>query len=501
MKWRVCDIRMPNVVAWWELRSNEITRNHKSSFSYFDNRKGFVPLVTDRTMVIIMGKKLPCDILIRHAMVLSPDMTIKKNQLIAISEGKLLNIKADGDDVPYVATKQTFEDDHLLWMPGLTDGHIHTSQQFLRGRLLDVRPVVWKRVNVPFESCLNSELSKLSASLAALEMISSGTTSFLDAGGKYPEAFAEVYGESGLRGFLTVMTNDSPNAPESLRTASPEEGVKRLRDMKDLLISLGRRIQPIYSVTTPTAVSESLLRMVLEASIEDHIPFETHLNEYASEVVEFIEKYGKRPFLWLEDEKLIPQTMIAAHAVFLSQEEMDVLQRNRILVVHCPFSNCGKGVPSTPQLIHMGISCGFGSDGAGHGGLDLFREVRLFRSLMQVERGVPSADSSVMSAETLLHMAACGGASELFCKLAERLTPGAPADLIAIDTDSPNLWPSQNLVHSLVECASGSNVRHSIINGRLIMKDRDILTLDTEKIRYNVKKAVNEFPWLTSWNE
>ena len=120
---------------------------------------------------------------------------------------------------------------------------------------------------------------------------------------------------------------------------------------------------------------------------------------------------------------------------------------------------------------------------------------------MQVERGVPSADSSVMPAETLLHMAVCGGASELFCKHSERLTPGAPADLIAIDTDSPNLWPTQNLVHSLVECVSGSNVRHSIIDGRLIMKDRDILSLDTEKIRYNVEKAVNEFPWLTSWNE
>lgn len=460
-----------------------------------------MPLVTDSTMVIMMKNKLPCDILIRHAMILAPDMTIRKNQLIAISEGKILDIRVDGDTVPYIAAKQTFEDTHLLWMSGLTDGHIHTSQQFLRGRLLDVRPVVWKRVNVPFESCLNRELSKLSASLAALEMISSGTTSFIDAGGKYPEAFAEIYERSGLKGYLTVMTNDSPNAPESLRAVSPEEGVKRLRDMKDQLISPGGRIQPIYSVTTPTAVSEPLLRMVLEASIEDHVPFETHLNEYASEVVDFIEKYGKRPFLWLEDEKLLPQTMIAAHAVFLSQEEMDVLQRNRILVVHCPFSNCGKGVPSTPQLIHMGISCGFGSDGAGHGGLDLFREVRLFRSLMQVERGVPSADSSVMPAETLLHMAVCGGASELFCKHSERLTPGAPADLIAIDTDSPNLWPTQNLVHSLVECVSGSNVLHSIIDGRLIMKDRDILSLDTEKIRYNVEKAVNEFPWLTSWNE
>lgn len=101
--------------------------------------------------------------------------------------------------------------------PGLIDGHLHTSQQLLRGRLLDEKPVIWKRVNVPFESRLDPETSRLSAQLAAMEMISCGTTGFVDAGGKYPEVFAEVYDSCGLRGRLSVMTNDNPNAPESLR--------------------------------------------------------------------------------------------------------------------------------------------------------------------------------------------------------------------------------------------------------------------------------------------
>lgn len=444
-----------------------------------------------------MSATLHCDILIRHASVLTPEMKIATNQFIAVQNGKIL--MTGPDDKVQFSAEETYDDDDLLWMPGLTDGHIHTSQQFLRGRLLDVKPVIWKRVNVPFESRLTESLSKLSASLAALEMISSGTTSFVDAGGKYPEAFADVYERSGLRGFLTVMTNDSPHAPESLRAPSVDAAIKRLREMKSALTGCSGRITPIYSVTTPTAVSEDLLRAVMQASTEDNVPFETHLNEYASEVTEFIERYGERPFIWMEKEQLIPQRMLAAHAIFLSQDEIDVLRDHSIPVVHCPFSNCGKGVPPTPQLLHDHISCGFGSDGAGHGGLDLFREIRLFRSLMQVERGVTTADSSVMPAETLLSMVVRGGGAALRGALDGSIKAGAPADLIAIDMDCPRLWPTQNMVHTLVECASGSDVKHSIIDGKSVMKDRKILTMDMEKIRYETGQAADENPWLTSW--
>lgn len=438
---------------------------------------------------------ISCDILLKDVRYLAPDMTIVSGKSIAISKGRILDI-ADAENETYQADT-VLSGKHLLWMPGLVDGHTHTSQQLLRGRLLDEKPVIWKRVNIPFESRLDPEMSRLSAELAAMEMISCGTTSFVDAGGKYPEVFAEIYRQSGLRGRLSVMTNDNPNAPKSLRAPSVSEGVARLRAMRSALA--GGRLAPIYSVTTPTAVSEELLRAVLEAAAEDGVPVETHMNEYASEVTEFIERYGQRPFVWLEQEGLLAAPMVAPHCIFLSQEEIEILARRRIRVAHCPFSNCGKGVPPTPQLLHAGVPVGFGTDGSAHGGLDLFREMRLFRGVMNVTRGIAEANSSIMPAETLLRMATQGGAAALFEPGLGAIEAGSPADLIAIDTDAPHLWPTQNLIHSLVESASGADVRHTIVDGALVMKDRELLTLDRERIRREAEILFEKDPWLCRW--
>lgn len=441
-----------------------------------------------------MPTALHCDLLLTGARYLSPDMTVVSGKSIAVRDGRILDI-VEGTQCAYEADT-VLSGSHLLWMPGLIDGHLHTSQQLLRGRLLDEKPVIWKRVNVPFESRLDEESSRLSAWLAAMEMISCGTTGFVDAGGKYPEIYAEVYQAAGLRGRLSVMTNDNPRFPESLRAPSVQAAVERLRSMKSALTGL---LKPIYSVTTPTAVSEELLRAVFEAAAEDGVPAETHMNEYASEVTDFIERYGKRPFVWLEEEGLLEAPMTAAHCIFLDQEEIEILARRQVRTVHCPFSNCGKGVPPTPQLLRGGIRVGLGTDGSAHGGLDLFRELRLFRGVMNVTRGVAAADSCVMPAETLLKMASQGGAAALMEPGLGVIEKGSPADLIAVDTDAPHLWPTQNLVHSLVESASGADVRHSIVNGRLLMRDRELLSVDRERVRWEAERLFERQPWLRNW--
>ena len=441
-----------------------------------------------------MPDHLHCDLLLTNARYLAPDMTVVSGKAIAVKDGRILDI-TDQEGCAYQADT-VLSGSWLLWMPGLVDGHLHTSQQLLRGRLLDEKPVIWKRVNVPFESRLDEESSRLSALLAAMEMISCGTTGFVDAGGKYPEVFAEVYQAAGLRGRLSVMTNDNPFCPESLRAPSVPAAVDRLRAMKGTLTGL---LKPIYSVTTPSAVSEELLRAVLEAAASDGVPAETHMNEYASEVTDFIERYGKRPFVWLEEEGLLAAPMTAPHCIFLSQEEIAILARRQVRVAHCPFSNCGKGVPPTPQLLAAGVPVGLGTDGSAHGGLDLFREMRLFRGMMNVTRGIAAADSTVMPAETLLTMATRGGAAALMEPGLGVLAAGAPADLIAVDVDAPHLWPTQNLVHTLVESASGADVRHSIVNGKLLMRDRELLTIDREQVRREAERLFEKQPWLRSW--
>lgn len=442
------------------------------------------------------------DIMIKNTSYLDPTMNVRSGVDLLIADGIVQKIRAANTyPVGEETAAEILNGEHLLWMAGMTDTHIHTSQQFLRGRLLDVKPVIWKKVNVPFESRLDERTSRLSAQSAAMEMIACGTTAFVDAGGKYPEVYAQVYEAAGLHGRVSVMTNDNPGMPASLRIATPEEGVRRQREMAANLksISPGGRIQPIYSITTPTAASEEMYRAILEAAVEDDIPFETHLNEYASEVNDFIERYGERPFVWLEREKLIPQKMFAAHCIFLSPEEIDIIAEHQIRVGHCPFSNCGKGVPNTPQLLRSGVSCGFGSDGAGHGGLDLFREMRLLRGVMNAVRGTATADSRIMPSRTLLSMATKGGAAALFGSHMGTIEEQQPADLIAVNMDAVSLWHTQDAVNSLVESASGSDILHSIICGKLVMKNREFLTLDREKIRYELKRAVETSPWLLQW--
>lgn len=432
----------------------------------------------------------PYDILLKHADYLTPEMTIARGD-IALSGGKVAALLPPDSGA---AALRTVSSPHRLWMPGLVDGHIHTSQQLLRGRLLDEKPVIWKRVNVPFECRLDPDSSRLSAQLAALEMIRCGTTGFVDAGGKYVEEFARVYEASGLRGRLTCFTNDHAPAPLG---CAPAEGVERLRHLHGALSGL---LRGYFSVTALTAASPELFHAVFEAAAELGAPVEVHMNEYASEVTDFLERYGQRPFVYLEREGLLEGvTFIAPHCIFLSPEEMEILRRRQVRVIHCPFSNCGKGIPDTPQLLCRGISVGFGSDGAAHAGLDLFREIRLFRGVLNATRGVSAADSCVMPAKTLLTMATQGGAAALDEPSLGVIAPGAPADLIAIDTDQPHLWPTQNLVNTLVECASGRDVTDMIVAGRQVMEHRQILTLDEEEIRWNARRLTEQQPHLARW--
>lgn len=432
------------------------------------------------------------DIILKNASYIDPEIKVVKNRTIVIDNGVISDIL---DSSEGLEAKEVIDGSELLWMPGLIDGHIHTSQQLLRGRLMDEKPVIWKRVNVPFESMLDEDMSCLSAEVAALEMISAGTTGFVDAGGKYPEVFAEVYDRAGMRARLTVMTNDNPHFPASIRAESPAKAVARLREMAGNL--KGDMLKPMYSITTPVAASEELFRRVWEAAAEDGIPAETHMNEYASEVTTFIETFGERPFVWMEREGLLKAKTLAPHSIFLTPEEIDVIKENDIRIAHCPYSNCGKGIPQTPTLLRRGIKVGFGSDGSAHGGLDLFKEMRLFRGVMVVSHGISMAESAIMPAEKLLKMAFEPGA--LFMDGLGRIEKGKKADMIAIDTDVPYLWPTQNLVHSVVESACGSDVQHMIINGRIVMKNREFTTLDKERIKAHAKELIGKNPWLVDW--
>ena len=155
-----------------------------------------------------------CNLLIKNAIVMTDYETVQNGMDIAVADGKVLEVVKTGSR-EYQADK-VISGEGKLFMPGLIDSHMHTGQQLLKGLVLDAKPIIWTRVMLPFESTLTPEKMKLSAQVAALEMIKSGTTAFIDAGSYHMDAAAEVYAKTGLRGRLSYSTMDEEGLPKSI---------------------------------------------------------------------------------------------------------------------------------------------------------------------------------------------------------------------------------------------------------------------------------------------
>ena len=368
-------------------------------------------------------------------------------------------------------------------MPGLCDSHMHTGQQLLKGRILDELPMIWTRIMLPFESTLDEEKMELSAGLAALEMIKSGTTAFVDAGSYYMESAAEVYVKSGLRGLLSASTMDEDGLPESIRQNAKEATVQTDR-LYDAYNGKGN-LKVAYSLRSLISCSEDLILKVAEHAKERNAPVQAHMNEYPNEINFFLQRKQMRPLEYLDMLGVLNEKFIAAHCIMLSEKEKDILQKRDMKVCHCPFSNCGKGIPDTPSLLQKNISVGLGTDGAAHGGLSLWNEMKIFRSVMNVGRGVPISEAAIMPAAQVIRMATENG-YRLMGEDGGRIETGRKADFITINLMQPHLYPTGNIVNTLLECVTASDVCDSVVNGQILMKDRQVQTLDERKI---LKKA------------
>lgn len=420
-----------------------------------------------------------CDLIITDAAVLFPDGSVRGGQTIEINKGKICSIRPYRETDLETAAKERISGTGKLVMPGLADCHMHTGQQLLKGKVLDALPMIWTRIMLPFESTLTEEKMELSASLAALEMIKSGTTAFVDAGSYHMEAAAEVYVQSGLRALISASTMDEKGLPDSI-AHSAEEAVAQTDRLYDRYNGKGN-LKVAYSLRSLISCSDELNLKAARRAKERGAKLQAHMNEYAGEVNYFLTNKRVRPFEYLDSMGILDENFIAAHCLLLSEREKEILAERDVKVCHCPFSNCGKGAPDTPALREKGICVGLGTDGAAHGGLSLWNEMKIFRSVMNVEYGSRLNEPAVMPAKYILKMATENG-YRLMGEDGGRIEPGMQADLITINMMQPHLYPTGNLVNTLLECVTAGDVCDSIVNGKVLMKDRHVLTLDEEKI-------------------
>lgn len=426
-----------------------------------------------------------CDLLIKNAVVMTDYETVEYGMDIAVSDGRITAVAKSG--AREFCAEKTISGEEKLFMTGLIDSHMHTGQQLLKGLVLDAKPIIWTRVMLPFESTLTPEKMKLSAQAAALEMIKSGTTAFIDAGSYYMDAAAEVYEKSGLRGCLSYSTMDEDGLPESI-AMDAAQAVTETDRLYDGWNGKGN-LKVYYSLRALNSCSHELTELAAGHARERGAMLQAHMNEYQGEVDGIIKRENMRPYEFLEKMGVLSDRFLGAHSLILSETEKELIKKRGVKLCHCPFSNCGKAVPDTPDLAERGIIPGFGTDGAAHGGLSLWNEMRIFRSLMNIYHGVPNRNPKVMPAELLFRMLWEGGAAAVDeAGQCGKIAEGCKADFVSIYLDAGRLIPSGNLLHTMFECAESGDVRDMVVGGKVLMENREVQTLDEEKIRFEMKE-------------
>jgi 5-methylthioadenosine/S-adenosylhomocysteine deaminase len=312
--------------------------------------------------------------------------------------------------------------------------------------------------------------------LSLAEMIKSGTTSFCDMY-LFAGDVARAVEDAGMRAWLGEVLYDFP----SPSYGGAEAG---LRYVEELFASYAGH--PCITITVdPHAVytcSPALLQKLKRTAERHDALFVIHLAENREEVEWTRKHFGTSPVLHLDNLGLLDNRLVADHCVALIDAEIDLLAQRGVGIAHCPESNMilGSGVAPVHRLLAAGITVGLGTDGtASNNNLDMFGEMN---AAAKIHKAV-QLDPTVMAADTVLSMATCKGAALLGAsETIGSLEPGKKADLIVLDVNQPHLTPLYNIPSHLVYGARGADVIHSVINGVIVMRDRQLLTLDEEAI-------------------
>ena len=424
------------------------------------------------------------DILIKNGTILTMDSINSR-----IEDG-LIGIK--GDSISYIGTgphnifgaRTVIDAKGGIILPGLINGHTHAAMTLFRGLADDLPLMEWLNNYIfPLEKKINADFVYTGTLLACAEMIMSGTTTFCDmyifAGDAALAAKA-----AGMRCIVgeVLYDFDSPNYGTWINGLRYTESLIE-KWQNDPLITIAVEPHAIFTCS-PDLISASN-----KLAIKYNVPLIIHLAETENELLQAKEIYGKRPVEHLYSLDILSPRLIASHCVHINDEDISLLSQNMVKVIHNPESNMklASGIAPVPDMLSSGITIGLGTDGcASNNDLDLFSEMDTTAKLHKIN----NMDTTVMDALTVLRMATIEGAKALgIANITGSLEKGKRADIIIIDSNKPHLVPLYNPYSHLVYSAKGSDVSHTIINGRLVMAERRLLTMDMDDI---IKKAVTK---------
>ena len=420
-------------------------------------------------------------ILIKNCFILSDnrDRPIDQGD-IAIEDDRLIRVGADGV-APYGWQPDLVIDgrDHLC-LPGLVNCHTHAAMTLLRGYADDLPLMEWLETKIlPAEDRFTGEDVYWASLLAIIEMVKSGTTTFNDMY-FFMEELARAVAQAGVRAVLARGLSGVGS--------SAERGLEESRSLIERWQggAGGRitvRLGPHAPYTCPPAYMERVLQLAEEYRVGIHI----HVAETAGELEQIKGQYGKTPVKYLKDLGVFRFPVLAAHCVHLTEDDLVLLAENRVAVAHCPESNMklASGAAPVVAMRRAGITVGLGTDGAAsNNNLDMFEEMRSAALLHKLV----NREALALPAYEALMMSTRDGARALGLeKEVGVLKPGYKADLILVDLNQAHLCPRHQLVAQMVYSARGSDVDTVIIDGRLVMENRRMLTVDEETVRNQVE--------------
>jgi len=382
--------------------------------------------------------------------------------------------RAGGAPCPFEAD-EVIEGEHFVVTPGFVNSHTHAAMTLFRGYADDLPLMQWLNEKIwPAESRLKPKDVYWGTLLCCLEMIRSGTTTFADMYFHMDQA-ARAVEEAGLRASL------SRGLIGVARGADRALGESRAF-IKDWHRAAGGRITTLLGPHAPYTCPPDYLKKVMRLADELGVGIHIHVAETTSEIKEINEKYGCSPAALLHRAGLFSYPVLAAHCVHLNDDDMKLLAEHRVGVAHCPESNMklASGVAPVARMLDAGITVGLGTDGAAsNNNLDMVEETRTAALLQKVHTG----DPTVIPAHRALAMATRDGARAL--GLGEEIGTievGKRADLVVWERHAPHLCPAFNVFADLVYAARASDIHTVIVDGRIIMRNREVLTLDEEKV-------------------
>jgi 5-methylthioadenosine/S-adenosylhomocysteine deaminase len=421
------------------------------------------------------------DFLLTNAIVLTMDEELNQYDpgAVAISGDSILAAGPEDEINQSFQSEEVIDCEGKVVMPGLINAHTHVPMTLLRGLADDLRLDVWLMgYMMPVErEFVSPEFVRLGTQIACVEMIRNGVTSFADMY-YYEEEVAKATAEVGLRAVcsqtvLKFPTPDAQSFEESL--AAAEDFIMRWKD-HSLII-------PSVAPHSPYTCTDEILRATAELAAEHEIPLHTHIAETEVEVENSRNDNGMPVIPYVKKNNLFEAKVLAAHCVHIDIGEMHTLHHHGAGVAHCPSSNLklASGAAPVSKMLELGLNVGIGTDGpASNNDLDMFEEVRLAALLA---KGI-TGDPTTVPAATALSMATRLGAQAMHMdQITGTLEPGKRADLIIVDISPLHNTPrfhrdEVNVYSQLVYAAKSSDISSVMVNGRWLMRDQELTTID-----------------------